>query len=78
MSGLEAVDPSVREAREARERANQRAYDDQQRRIAQSSAAAAAAHARGSQRGRVPAHHQVPDEGPQDDQERDAPDVPRM
>lgn len=78
MSRLEAVDPSVREAREARERANQRAYDDQQRRIAQSSAAAAAAHARGSQRGRVPAHHQVPDEGPQDDQERDAPDVPRM
>lgn len=74
MQRLEAVDPATREAREARERANQRAYDDQQRRIAQSSAAAAAAHAQGRQRGRVAAHHQV--QGPQDDQERDAPDVP--
>lgn len=77
MQRLEAVDPATRERREARERANQRAYDDQQRRIAQSSAAAAAAAARGRQRGRVAAHHQV--QWPQeDDQERDAPDVPRM
>jgi hypothetical protein len=78
MQRLEAVDPATREAREARERANQRAYDDQQRRIAQASAAAAAAAARGRQRGSVvTAHHQV--QGPQeDDQERDAPDVPRM
>ena len=76
MQRLEAVDPATREAREARERANQRAYDDQQRRIAQSSAAAAAAAQAGRQRGsRVTAHHQV--QGPQeDDQERDAPDVP--
>jgi tetratricopeptide (TPR) repeat protein len=78
LARLEAVDPATREAREARERANQRAYDDQQRRIAQASAAAAAAAARGRQRGSVvTAHHQV--QGPQeDDQERDAPDVPRM
>lgn len=76
LARLEAVDPAVREAREARERANQRAYDDQQRRIAQASAAAAAAHAQGRQRGRVAAHHQV--QGPQDDQERGPDDVPRM
>lgn len=72
MQRLEAVDPAVREAREARERANQRAYDDQQRRIAQSSAAAAAAHAQGRQRGRVAAHqvqHQGPDDQGQEDQE---------
>lgn len=78
LARLEAVDPATREAREARERANQRVYDDQQRRIA-----AAAAHAQGRQRGSVftahHQHHQVQDEdeGPQeDDQDRDAPDVP--
>ena len=69
LARLEAVDPATRERREARERANQRAYDDQQRRIAQSSAAAAAA--RGRQRGRVAAHHQE-----RDDQERGPDDVP--
>ena len=74
LARLEAVDPATREAREARERANQRAYDDQQRRSAQASAAAAAAAARGRQRGSVfTAHHQV-----QDDQERGPDDVPRM
>lgn len=75
MSRLEAVDPATREAREARERANQRAYDDQQRRIAQSSAAAA--HGRGRQRGSVVTAHQHQEEPQDDDQER-APDVPRM
>ena len=72
LARLEAVDPAVRERREARERANRQAYDDQQRRIAEASAAAAAAHARGRQRGQVTAH-QV-----QDDQERSGPNVPRM
>lgn len=78
LARLEAVDPAVREARETRERATRQAYNDQQRRIAQSSEAAAAAAQAGRQRGsRVTAHHQV--QGPQeDDQERDAPDVPRM
>jgi hypothetical protein len=71
LARLEAVDPATREAREARERANQRAYDDQQRRIAQSSAAAAAAAQAGRQRGRVAAHHQE-----RDDQERGPDDVP--
>ena len=74
LARLEAVDPAVREAREAREKATRQAYDDQQRRIAQSSAAAAAAHAQGRQRSRVAAHHQV--QGPQDDQERGPDDVP--
>ncbi len=74
MSRLEALDPATRERREAREAETRRAYDDQQRRIAEASAAAAAAHARGRQRGSVvTAHHQVQ----QDDQER-GPDVPRM
>ena len=75
MSRLEMVDPAVREVREARERANRQAYEDQQRRIAASSAAAAAAAQAGRQRGSrvTAAHHQ---EEPQDDQERDAPDVP--
>lgn len=75
LARLEAVDPAVREAREARERATRQAYDDQQRRIAQSSAAAAAAAQAGRQRGSrvTAAYHQ---EEPQDDQERDAPDVP--
>ena len=78
LNRLEAVDPAVRERREARERATRQAYDDQQRRIAKASAAAAAAaaHAQGRQRGRVAAH-QVQHQGP-DDQERDASDVPRM
>ena len=78
LARLEAVDPAVREAREAREKATRQAYEAQQSRIAKSSADAAAAHARGRQRGSVvTAHHQV--QGPQeDDQERDAPDVPRM
>ncbi len=75
MSRLEMVDPAVREVREARERANRQAYEDQQRRIAASSAAAAAAAQAGRQRGSrvTAAYHQ---EEPQDDQERDAPDVP--
>lgn len=79
MQRLEAVDPAVREAREARERANQRAYDDQQRRIAQASAAAAAAAQAGRQRGRVAAHqHQEEPQAQDDDQERSGsgPDVP--
>lgn len=76
LAKLEMLDPAVRERREAREAQTREAYQDQQRRIAASSAAAAAA--RGRQRGSVvTAHHQV--QGPQeDDQERDAPDVPRM
>lgn len=78
LARLEAVDPAVRAAREARERATRQAYNDQQRRIAQSSEAAAAAAQAGRQRGsRVTAHHQVQDEGP-DDQERGPDDVPRM
>lgn len=72
LAKLEMLDPAVREQREARERANRQAYDDQQRRIKDASAAAAAAHSQGRQRGRVAAHHQV-----QDDQES-GPDVPRM
>jgi hypothetical protein len=84
LARLEAVDPAVREAREAREKATRQAYEDQQRRIKDASAAAAAAYARGRQRGSVftahhqhHQHHQVQDEGPQeDDQDRDAPDVP--
>lgn len=76
LARLEAVDPAVRAAREARERATRQAYNDQQRRIAQSSEAAAAAAQAGRQRGsRVTAHHQVQDEGP-DDQERGPDDVP--
>ena len=81
MQRLEAVDPATRERREARERANQRAYDDQQRRIAQASAAAAAAAQAGRQRGRVAAHqHQEEPQAQDDDQERSGsgPDVPRM
>lgn len=49
MQRLEAVDPAVREAREARERATRQAYNEQQRRIAKASADAAAA--RGHPRG---------------------------
>lgn len=78
MQRLEAVDPAVRAAREAREKATRQAYEAQQSRIAKASADATAAHARGRQRGSVfTAHHQVQHQGP-DDQERDAPDVPRM
>lgn len=74
LARLEAVDPAVREAREAREKATRQAYEAQQSRIAKSSADAASAHARGMQRGSVfTAHHQV-----QDDQERGPDDVPRM
>lgn len=73
LAKLEMLDPAAREQCEARERANQRAYDDQQRRIKEASAAAAA-HPRGSQRGEVAAHQ----ERGQDDQEPDPPDVPRM
>lgn len=79
LARLEAVDPATREAREARERANQRAYDDQQGRIAQASAAAAAAAQAGRQRGRVAAHqHQEEPQAQDDDQERSGsgPDVP--
>ena len=73
LARLEAVDPAVREAREAREKATRQAYEAQQSRIAKSSADAAAAHARGRQRGSVfTAHHQVQ----QDDQERGPDDVP--
>lgn len=71
---LEAVEPAVLEAREARERANRQAYDGQQRRIAEASAAAAAAHAQGRQRSSVFTAHQ---ERGQEDQERGQ-DVPRM
>ena len=72
MQRLEAVDPAVRERREAQEAQRRQAYDDQQRRIAEASSAAAAAHAQGRQRGQVTVH-QV--QHHQDDQER--PEVPR-
>lgn len=75
MQRLEAVDPAVREAREAREKATRQAYNEQQRRIAEASAAAAAQAAAGRQRGSRATVHQHQEE-PQDDQERDAPDVP--
>lgn len=70
MQRLEAVDPATRERREAREAETRRAYEDQQRRIAEASAAAAAQ--AGRQRGRVAAHqvqHQGPDDQGQEDQE---------
>lgn len=77
LAKLEMLDPSVREAREARERATRQAYNEQQRRIAKASADAAAAAARGRQRGSVVTAHQHQEEPQDDDQER-APDVPRM
>jgi len=66
---LEALDPAVRERREARERASRRAYDDQQRRIAEASSAAAAQATAGRRRGQVA----VQSSGHQDDQEPDSP-----